>query len=182
MKYKLANGHTVELEIEESPYNPREDDNMTVIVSFHRRYSLNDKHDYKQTDYNNWGELAKAIVRKEKPAIIKPLYMYEHSGITIKTSPYDCPWDSGQIGFVFITSAKARKEYNWKKITKNRVTFLDKMLETEIDIFRKYFENDIWYFNEYDENGNECNSCGNFYGNDINENGMVSYFSAKVVE
>jgi hypothetical protein len=29
------------------------------------------------------------------------LYLYDHSGITMSTGPFSCPWDSGQVGFIY---------------------------------------------------------------------------------
>ena len=39
-----------------------------------------------------------------------PLYLYEHGNITISTSPFSCRWDSGQVGFIYITKEKAEAE------------------------------------------------------------------------
>lgn len=29
------------------------------------------------------------------------LYLYDHSGITMSTRPFSCPWDSGKVGFIY---------------------------------------------------------------------------------
>ncbi len=33
--------------------------------------------------------------------VILPLYLYDHGGITMRTNPFSCPWDSGQVGWIY---------------------------------------------------------------------------------
>lgn len=40
-------------------------------------------------------------VRKAEVYIL-PVYAYVHSGSTIRTTPFDCPWDSGQSGWAYV--------------------------------------------------------------------------------
>ena len=83
------NGRTVEIHFDESPMNPRTDfDNATTMICFHKKYSLGDKHDYNSSDFNSWDELETRIVHDHKPTIILPLYMLDHSGITISTTDF----------------------------------------------------------------------------------------------
>jgi hypothetical protein len=160
---KELKGYTIRVELDTNPRSPREDDNITKMICFHKRYDLGDKHDYKHDDYNSWEEMEKAIIKAEKPAIIKPLYMYDHSGITIKTSPFSCPWDSGQIGFVLITKEQAKKEFAYKRITKKAIEQLDKNLEGEVKDYDAYVRGDIWgYIIEKD--GEHVDSCWGFIG------------------
>ena len=84
-------------------FNPRKDATISKMVCFSNRYILGDKHNYKQDDYNSWQELKEDIIRKEYPYVILPLYLYDHSGITISTRPFSCEWDSGQVGFIYTT-------------------------------------------------------------------------------
>lgn len=35
------------------------------------------------------------------PFPLLPVYMYEHGGATINTGGFSCPWDSGQIGYIW---------------------------------------------------------------------------------
>lgn len=123
-------------------YNPREDDNLTTMVCFHNRYILGDKQTkYKQQDYDSWSALKNDIVAKEHPILIKPIYMYDHSGITIATTPFSCSWDSGQIGWVYITKHTVsnlgvvlENKEDWK----HYINRLDAYLESEIKEYDKY--------------------------------------------
>ena len=95
---------TYEYEIvqDTNPTDPREWDNITTMICFHNRYTIGDKHEYESNNYNGWQELKEQIESDYKVLMIKPLYLYDHSGITISTSSFSCQWDSGQIGWVII--------------------------------------------------------------------------------
>lgn len=73
----------------------------------HRSYNFNDT-DLDAYDYDTKEELEEAIKERYKGATILPLYMYEHSGIALSTTPFSCPWDSGRLGFVIMTKEMAQ--------------------------------------------------------------------------
>ena len=114
MNYK---GHTIKIEQEVCGDSPREWDNLGTMVCAHRRYELGDK------NFNN-GDDAKAFLDEQDIAVSLPLYLYDHSGITMNTTGFTCPWDSGQVGIIFVSRETILKEYGWKKLTKERITKL----------------------------------------------------------
>ena len=174
------------IEQDECPFDPRGNDNLTKMVCFHRNYNLGDKHDYKQSNYSNWDELKADIMRNEKPAVIKPIRMYDHSGIGISTDansyPYNCPWDSMWIGFLFITKETMRKEYDIKNVTNKWVEKADIMLELEVAEYNQYLSGDVYHFQLENLITGETDSCSNFYGyNDFWNNGMVDHIGEEAV-
>jgi hypothetical protein len=44
--------YTLTIDVDENPSDPREDDNLTKMICFHKKYTLGDKHDYKFDNYN----------------------------------------------------------------------------------------------------------------------------------
>ena len=46
----------------------------------------------------------------EDEVVALPLYLYDHSGITMNTSGFSCPWDSGQVGWIYCTKKRFREE------------------------------------------------------------------------
>lgn len=106
-QFKTIKDEQIKISTRQQPDSPRSWDNLGTMICFHRRYDLGDKHSYSSDDYSSWEEMKKAIIKEENPAVILPLYMYEHSGISISTSPFSCPWDSGQIGFVLVSKKKS---------------------------------------------------------------------------
>lgn len=149
-----------------NPHNPRNYDNITKLICFHNRYNLGDKHSYKESNYNNWEEMKADIIKQENAAIIYPLYLYDHSGITISTSPFGDRWDSGQIGFVFISKQTIYKEYNCKRITKAIRLKAESVLQAEVKTYDKYIIGDAWGYRITDEDENEIESCWGYYDYD----------------
>lgn len=87
--------------------NPREDYNVTSIYCFHKRYYIGDEHDHSSDEFDSWDEFKQHLIDKHDAFVVKPLYMYEHSGMTINTTGFSCNWDSGQVGWVFVTKKEA---------------------------------------------------------------------------
>lgn len=140
-------GCTIRLYLDGDPENPRKWDNLGTMVCFHRRYNLGDsaeKHGYCTDDYNSWDEVRDAILHNHRRAIMLPMYMYDHSGLTVNTTGFSCPWDSGQIGFIFVSREKARQELGVSCITPPRKAQITDILLGEVDTYRRYLMEDVY--------------------------------------
>jgi hypothetical protein len=173
LNYKL------EIFQDEDARSPREDDNLGTMVCFHRRYNLGDKHEYNSDNYSSWNEMKKAI-QKDKTCVILPLYLYDHSGITISTKPFSCQWDSGQVGWIVVSKEKVRKEYGVKYITYKILDRVKRVLEAEVKTYDQYLTGDVYGYriskitkcelgHEHEE---ELDSCLGFYGNEAEAEGI----------
>lgn len=157
---------------EDSPDSPREWDNLGTMVCFHGRYDLGDKHDYNSNDYNGWDEMSKDIIKRENVGVILPLYLYDHSGITISTGSFDCRWDSGQIGFIFISKEKMLKEYGGKIVTQKLKEKVEGYLKLEVETYDQYLTGEVYGYRVFKtetcdkgcEHEEELDSCWGFYG------------------
>lgn len=156
-------GYEIEILQDEDPINPREDDNLGTMICFHKRYNLGDTHHYNHGDYGSWDELLKAMEKKEGKLIALPLYLYDHSGITMSTGPFSCPWDSGQVGFIYVTLEKARAEFGKKLISKTMQAKLKGYLESEVKTYDNYLTGDVRGY-KVSKDGEETDSCWGFYG------------------
>jgi len=152
------------VKIDDDPQNPRDDDNTGTMVCFHKRYTLGDTHDYKESDYSGWDELEKAIVREHDPAVILPLCLYDHSSVTISTIPFSCPFDSGQIGFIYISKKRVCFEYGVKHMLPRTVDLARGALCSEVEAYDQYLRGDTWGYTISDEFGEEYDSCWGFFG------------------
>jgi hypothetical protein len=157
-----------ELKIEQDtdPMNPRTEwDNLGTMVCFHNRYDLGDKTDYRTEDYNSWDELKEGIITNEGEVVILPLYLYDHSGITISTSPFGCNFDSGRIGFIFVSKHKIKKE----GIDETKV---EEYLKGEVETYDKYLTGEVYRYSIYEietcdkghEHKNFVEGCGSYFG------------------
>jgi hypothetical protein len=161
----FENGYKIEIHQDEDPESPREWDNLGTMVCFHRRYNLGDKnHGYKSTDYNSLNELEADIYKNEKPVVCLPLSLFDHSGISISVGAPTCQWDSGYVGFIFISREKALKEYGVKRITKKLRDKIKSYLINEVKNYDSYLTGEVYGYIVYDENGEEKDSCWGFVG------------------
>lgn len=176
--------------VDEDSESPRNWDNLGTMVCWHSRYNLGDPHNYRDPD-DFWFYLAEEISgstyrteqmtprqREEyvrKNAIILPLYLYDHSGLTMRTYPFSCPWDSMQVGWIYVTKAKVREEYGVKRVTKKVRERVIAVLEAEVETYSQWLEGDVYGFVLEDTQGNHIDSCWGFYGTDWMENGMADH-------
>jgi hypothetical protein len=182
-KINLTDDRTLIVTYDDCAESPREWDNLTKMLFFGKHKHLGDKHNINADDYNGWNELEEAIKKEYDVVMIKKVYAYIHSGMTISTQPFSCPWDSGVLGFVIITKADLRKEYNWKVLTQKRINEvynrLDNIMDGEVKVLDYYVSGDVYGFRIEDKNGDIEDSCYGFYGYDIKNNGILDYMTDK---
>jgi hypothetical protein len=165
------------------PESPRTWDNLGTMVCFHSRYNLGDKHDYNHNDYSGWEEMKDDIIKRENVGVILPLFLYDHSGITMNTTGFSCRWDSGQVGFIFISKEKIRGEYGVKRVSKKMLNRVEGYLVGEVETYNQYLTGDVYGYRITDtETDEELDSCWEFYGSDYcMEEGksIVEYYMEK---
>ena len=158
---------------DESPSSPREDDNFGKMICFHNRYDLGDKHDYKSSMFGGWNEMKEQIEEDYNVGVILPLYLYDHSGITISTSSFSCQWDSGQIGWIFCT--KEEMESNFMKLSgQDLIERSEVLLKGEVETYDQYLTGDVYGYRVFKvetcsqghEHEEELDSCYGYYGED----------------
>lgn len=96
--------------------------------------------------------------------IILPLYLYDHSGITMNTSGFSCPWDSGQVGVIYVSIAKAKAEYGWKNMNLARRRRIEGYLKGEVKTYDQYLTGDVYGYTIEGPGGEDLDSCWGFYG------------------
>ena len=163
------NGLIVKIYPDESPVNPRVDwDNDDVMVCFHRRYQIGDakgtKHNYSSSDFHSWDKLEKQICKDNDVLEILPIYMLDHSGITISTTDFNDRWDSGKIGFIYITKEEARKSHMVKKLSKKVKEQVHKNLLSSVEVCDQYVSGETYGYVIEDKAGNEIDSCWGYFG------------------
>ena len=212
MKDKEGVEYTLEIETDYDPESPRNWDNLCTMVCWHRRYGLGDKNyfsdplDFMMDLYrevmseswfddhesDEWQDIYREL-QESNLVLIKMINLYDHSGLTVSTSsgyPYNDRWDSGTIGFIYVTKKTIFEECgniteeNWKERA-------DKYLEGEMETYDQYLRGDVYGFKltktvvkqeecphcgevirEYEEEV-EDDSCWGFYGDCLEENGIL---------
>lgn len=207
--------YRVTLRPDRDPESPREWDNLGTMVCWASRYTLGDEQP--KCDNEEWlrdliGELVNAddpelipfdphgMAILDKHVVMLPLYLFDHSGITMNTGGFSCPWDSGQVGYIYCTLEQCRD--NWMRPDATWDTMLPthdgpditmreyakRILESEVETYATYLEGQVYGFEiqtrevELDLFGNEVagewedsDSCWGFYGYDVEKNGMMDH-------
>jgi hypothetical protein len=179
MNYALPNNRELRLKQEECPLNPRTDwDNLGNMICFHSRYNLGDYEKAKNYEPNDYYKLL-----KRKDVIAIPLYLYDHSGITMNTTGFSCRWDSGQVGFIYVTNKEIREWFSVKRVSKQLKDKVRSYLIQEVETYDQYITGQVYYFsivkketcNLGCEHEEQEDNCGGFFGDDILTNGVLDH-------
>lgn len=142
--------------------DPRNWDNLGTMICFHSRYRLGDKHNFGDPE-----EAREFLKNKKTRHIVLPLYLYDHGGITMNTTGFSCPWDSGQVGWIYVTREKVREEYGCKRVSKKMVKRIKGYLRNEVETYDQYLTGDVYgYRITNEETDEEVDSCWGFFGDD----------------
>lgn len=160
------NEKTIKIYQDEYPESPREWDNLGTMVCFHNRYDLGDNnHGYNKDDFDSFESIREQIVKDHNPVAIVPIYMLDHSGISISHDPGSFRsadpngWDWGQIGFAFVSRKDSSENWDQQSI--------DDALEillAEIRTYNQFLCGDVYGYIIMDEKGDEIDSCCGIYG------------------
>lgn len=165
--------HTIKILHDPDPANPRHYDNLGTMCCWHRGYSLGDKHDHDDprdllieladVSCNTYLSMNQLFERAQKRAAILPLFLYDHSGITMNTSGFHCPWDSGQVGYIYVSLESIRREHSVKRVTKALRERIVKHLIQEVEVYDHYLTGNCYGF-VVEKDDEEIGSCWGFLG------------------
>lgn len=161
-------GKILSIYYDEDAESPRNWDPLSTMICWHGRYSLGDKHQFESPS-----EFRKSVNKKD--IIVLPIYLYDHSGLAFSTTPFSCPWDSGQVGYIYAEKRKAREWFGVKRLSKKIVERVKQVMKSELEVYEDYVEGRIFGFIIEDKKGNHLDSCWGFYGSDFTENGMAEH-------
>ena len=170
---EVYKGHTIKIFHDTDPMNPRDWDNPGTLICGHTRYNFGDSHGFGDArefliDLCGLGEtfdlsVDQLVKRAEKQAVILPVYLYDHSGLAMNTTGFHCPWDSGQVGFIYATLETIRKEYDVLRVTAALREKVAQVLKQEVDTYGDFLSGNVYgYVVEQDDK--EMESCWGFVG------------------
>lgn len=154
-------GFTANIYYDTDTLNPRKDwDNLGKIVSRKLTSDVNFKFSGdRETDIER-------LKQEFGATVILPIYMYSHGGETINTTGFSCPWDSGQVGWIFATTEDICKEYNCKRVNPAIRHRVAQILIGEIETYDQYIRGEVYGYELFDKTGNVIDSCCRIYGFD----------------
>ena len=169
--------------------SPREvDEHFGTMVCFHPRYALGDSHNYMDKDdflremylntvgndergmerYENmvnmvWSRKMTGPNPDERAVDNTTLYLLDHSGLAMKTTSFHDPWDSGQIGWIYVSKEDALKEFGGEKMTGAIKKKAEDLMRGEVAAYDCYLRGECYGFELY-KNGELEDSCWGFMG------------------
>lgn len=162
------------------PLDPREDYNNCTICYVRNRYLGSSKYDNDRdfADSDDLNDYLAGLKDRGTEFVSVPLYAYVHSGITISTSSFGDPWDSGCFGIAICTKEQVVNAFgndtDWQQHAED-------IIEDEIETYDKFLTGGTYVYTvyEYDKAAKEWtlnDTCGGFYSNDEDEM-LSSYFN-----
>ena len=102
---------------------------------------------------------------RNKIGVVLPLFIYDHSGITMSTTRFSCPWDTSHVGYIYITKEKMRYEYSYKRVSQKLIKRVTEYLKSEVEEYDHYLTGDAYgYRITNTETEEDLDSCWGFLG------------------
>lgn len=101
--------------------------------------------------------------------LMLPLYLYDHSGLAMSTESFSgraphAEWDSGQVGWIYVSKEDALREFDADKMTGAIRQKADALMRSEVAAYDSYLRGECYGFELY-KNGELSDSCWGFMGN-----------------
>ncbi|MFA6694992.1 MAG: hypothetical protein WCR85_00045 [Sphaerochaeta sp.] len=167
VKGKFYTAQTLQIFQEHCPQNPRSEAlgaAFGTILCFHKRYNLGDPVDPALPPFESWSKLEKNLRDLCNAEIVLPLYLYDHGVRRMNTTGFACGWDSGQVGFIYITEKEIRDLYGECERTSSFMQRVSKALKGEVELYNAYLSGEVYWYRVMDEHNRIVNSCGGYYG------------------
>lgn len=154
--------YKIEVHLDQYPESPREWDNLGTMVCWHGRYDLGDKHDFASPqDFQEWAE--------SQNIVILALYLYDHGIVGMSTESFvgralHAEWDSGQVGYIYVTAEKLCKEYQKQRVSRKLREHAAEVLKGEVSTYNDFLSGAVYAYVLRDPNGEVAASCYGFYG------------------
>jgi hypothetical protein len=186
---ECKHGVTIHIRLDPDPLNPRVDyDNVTKMICFHPRHVLGDKHEFKTPHdflvdltfelYDGAEDLQRDDLEEKTTAELTtmvegkvfwlPLFIYDHSGITMSTrrvGQFTDRWDAGQVGWVYLTKKKLLEEIgNVPADPEGMTNRANEVLEADVETYDEYLTGQVYGYVIETPEDEHADSCWSFFG------------------
>ena len=158
--------HELVIKHDEDPVSPRENEcNLGTMVCWHGRHKLGDVRPTERPE--DW-------FKENFPpedldgGMCLPLYLLDHSGITMSTENFNDQWDSGQVGWIVAKPEKVKEAFGDN--SDESVQQARKNLIEEVNIYDQYLRGSSWVYKYGDDAW-----CGGFFGDSLEETGLKDF-------
>lgn len=179
-------GFTIEIIPDDSRDNPREWDNAGTMVCWHNNYTFGDNQpkispdefladllqgeiEYDSKEWNDVFDMntSQLLENLEKYYVILPIYLYDHSVQSVSTRPFigraqHAEWDSGQIGWIYISKKDAVKEWGKVRYTSKIEEIAEGHLAGEVKVYDDYIRGNVYGYT-ISEDDDVLDGCWGYY-------------------
>lgn len=99
----------------------------------------------------------------QKQYIIMPLYLLDHSGLSMQTTSFHDSWDSGEVGWIYVSQADVLKEFGAAEMNDATRQRTEDLMRSEVAVYDCYLRGECYGFELY-KNGELSDSCWGFLG------------------
>lgn len=177
-----ANGTQYRFEVlpDPDPEFPRDSENLGIMLYRSSKYILGDE----KISFNSFDDYLESAKINPEQVVSLPLYLLDHTQIALSTKDFNDQWDSSCVGVIYTTFDRIKAQYGVDSVDDNLISVATQLMEGEVEDFNSYLQNDIYGFRlctrQSDGSWKEQESGWNFYGSDVQKNGMLDFLEAEV--
>lgn len=147
IKTKIYKNHEIEIELDESPQNPRTEwENFTEI------HCCSNDHYLGEHNHSSWDECRKAIREaKKRGDLVFKVFAYIHGGVALSLESFHgklpqghAEFDSGQCGFIVVKKKDIIENFGKKNWTEELKKKAYEVAESDIKIFGAYLNGEVY--------------------------------------
>lgn len=149
--------------------SPRAWDNLGTMIFRGAHSHLGDDNEVDFSECTQYSDDVKAIQKVYgRDCLMLTVYGYSHGGLTINTTGFSCPWDSGILGHVVVSREDVRNEWGMKRISPKKKQHILDILKGEVSTLDQYVTGEVYGYTIVNENDDKdiLDSCWGFYGMD----------------
>jgi len=148
--------------VDQEPANPRKmNSNLCHMTLSHKRYDIGDPdQQFNTLDFCGWSEVQEWLKNEKNAFVIVKVSATDHSSFHIYSGEPKDIWDSGSIGFAWMT----RKELieNFGGDDQKAIDEAIKAINDEINEYDRYLSGTFYLALIYNEGWEIVDSCGDF--------------------
>jgi hypothetical protein len=161
-------GYTITISYDPGVPDPRGDFAGCGLVLSHRRYSWPNDAEISFGIFDGWEDVAAELRMHHGALVIMPVWMIDHSGTTMRAAdenPFRDPWDSGQLGFAYITAETWAMTQGaaWEG-TDEQVAQARKLIEDEVETFGEWCAGETYQYEITSPDGDQAGACSGYIG------------------
>jgi hypothetical protein len=161
----------IEIVADDDPPNPREDyENLGTMICRYRDLVLGDdlpnrlKERFKTWDIDEIAAFKRWKNINQKYLVVLPVYLFNHTVITISIKPFYCPWDSGQVGWIYAPHNEIKRYFGVEELTPELIEQSRQILIQEVKTYDDYLMGNVWGYLIKNKKNEVIDNCFGFWG------------------